>query len=960
MGKKSLSPQEKNKQGKKSKFAEMEEEILDFWQKNDCFKKSVEMRPKDKEYVFYDGPPFATGLPHYGHMLSSVVKDMVPRYWTMRGYRVERVWGWDCHGLPIENLIEKEIGLNSRKEIEEYGIGKFNDACEAAILKYDKEWAVFVERIGRWVDFENSYMTMDRTYMESVWWAFKEMYSKGLIYEGRRVSLYCPRCATPLSNFEVAMDNSFKDVEDHSITVKFKVKGTENEYFLAWTTTPWTLPGNVALVVDAEADYVKIEQEGVFYYCADVVKERYFDNPNVVGAIKGSDLSDKEYEPLYDYMSTDGKKAYYVLPGDFVELEEGTGLVHTAAIFGEDDFRVAQEHDLPCVPTLDEQGRFFDFVTPFAGRFYKDVEEDINADLEERGLMFKAETYTHSYPFCWRCETPLYYFAGPAWFIDIQQIKDDMLKQNQEINWHPEHLKNGRFGKGLESAPDWNISRARFWGTPIPVWKCDECEQIDVLGSVADLEEKTGQDHAELDLHRQHVDPLTYGCTACKKGTMNRISEVFDCWVESGSSPFAERHYPFENKDLFEEFYPADFISEYIAQTRGWFYTLHVISTALFNKPSFKNCVTSGTLMAEDGSKMSKSKQNYPKPELMFEKYSVDAVRYYLLSSSIMDAQKVNFSERDVDEIHKKFINTIWNVFTFYSMFSEKHDEVIEEITDPKEVVNVLDVWIMAKLHAFVKEVTEEQDAYYIRKATLPLQDFVQELSTWYVRRSRTRLKGDDDQDRLTALRVLYTVLKTFIKVAAPSTPFITEQIYQKIKSDSDPISVHHCNWPEVNEAFINEDNLVTMQQVRDVIEKSLALRAEAGIKVRQPLQSVTIASKEYEEAFQEVLREELNVKEILFGKEFKLNTEISDELKREGLLRELVRQTNALRKKQKLSIEDYIALKVHTESDQLKQVLDEYEEDYNKSVLAKSLEIVDEPQEHELKVDSEQITLSL
>ncbi|MFH1426442.1 MAG: isoleucine--tRNA ligase [Candidatus Kerfeldbacteria bacterium] len=943
---------------KKSMFSEFEEEIIAFWKTNKCFEKSVEIRPDDKHFIFYDGPPFATGLPHYGHMLSSVVKDMVPRHWTMRGYRVERRWGWDCHGLPIENLIEKEIGLNSRKEIEEYGIDKFNAACKDAILMYDKEWGKFVERIGRWIDFENSYKTMDNTYMESVWWAFKEMYDKGLVYEGRRVSLYCPRCATPLSNFEIAMDNSFKDVEDHSITVKFIVKGEEKTSFLAWTTTPWTLPGNVALVVDEQADYVKVEQDGEFYYCADAAKDRLFDSPNVVEKLKGADLVGKEYEPLYTYMPTEGKKAYYVLAGDFVELEEGTGVVHTAAIFGEDDFRLAEQADLPRVPTLDEQGKFLDFVTPFAGKFYKSAEKLVNADLEERGLMFKAEKYSHSYPFCWRCDTPLYYFAGPAWFIAVGKIKDDMLKQNQEISWHPDHLKYGRFAKGIESAPDWNISRSRFWGTAMPVWKCSKCAAVDVNGSVADLQEKCGKDLSELDLHRPSIDEITYPCPQCK-GEMKRIQDVFDTWVDSGSMPFAEKHYPFENKELFEKFYPADFIAEYIAQTRGWFYTLHVLSTALFEKPSFSNCVTTGTLMAEDGQKMSKKLKNYPDPQVMFDKYSVDAVRHYLLSSSIMDAQKVNFSERDVDEIHKKYINTLWNVYTFYKMFS-KEGEAVEEIENADEVENVLDQWIMAKLHAFVKEVTEAYDGYNIRKASLPLQDFVQELSTWYIRRSRSRFKGDDGKDRETALRVLYTVLKTFIKVACPDTPFVTEKIFQELRKDDEPISVHHCDWPKADEAFMDDAILQQMDAVRAVVETSLGLRAEAGMKVRQPLQSVTITGSQLSEEYQEILQDELNVKEVLFGDAFALNTEISDELRLEGTLRELIRQTNSLRKKTGLTIDDVVGIKLQTDSEQVKKAVEIHKEEYLKSVIGKSIEIVSAAQESEGKVDGESVTMSL
>ncbi len=958
----------------KSQFAQFEEHIVDFWEEKQTFQQSIDQRSAEKSFVFYDGPPFATGLPHYGHMLASTVKDSVPRFWTMRGYKVERRWGWDCHGLPVENLIEKEFGLNSRKDIEEYGIDKFNDACRASVLKYDKEWGKFVKRMGRWVDFDNSYKTMDNSYMESVWWAFSEMYKKDLAYEGRRVSLYCPRCATPLSNFEIAMDNSYKNVTDSSITVKLPVIGEDKTFLLAWTTTPWTLPGNVALVVNQEEDYVKVQRGEEYFYCSAVASTKLFEMKDGVGrdgaviveTVKGSALIGKTYTPLYEYL-VDGaeesaelaQKSFEVFAGDFVEMSEGTGIVHMAPLHGEDDFRMAQEHNLVTGEILNEQGNFRSEIALVAGKFFKDAEQDIINDLQERGLVFEVKPYKHSYPHCWRCETPLYYYAGPAWFFNVQELKPQMIENNKPIDWKPDHLKEGRFGKGIEQAPDWNISRSRFWGTAIPVWKCTEleCEHIDVVGSVAELSEKAGRDLSELDLHRPYIDDVKWDCSQCGGAqTMKRIAEVFDCWVESGSMPFAEQHYPFENKETFEARYPADFISEYIAQTRGWFYTLHVLSTGLFNTPAFKHAVTTGTMMGDDGQKMSKSKKNYPEPQLMFDKYCVDAMRFYLLSSPIMDGAKVNFSEHDVAEIYKKTINTLWNVFTFYKLFAGEQVKMTEVV--PEEVTHELDKWILARLDVCLAEVTTAYENYVIRKTASPLQDFVQELSTWYVRRSRDRFKGEDAADREMALRTLYTVLKTFVKIAAPVTPFITEKIYQELRTEQDPESVHLCDWPE---AFaVDAQVLVDMAQVREYIEQALALRQQHKMKVRQPLQSATVPVEVLDAAYVDILKDELNVKEVLFGDAVAIDATLTPELKREGLLRELTRQTNQLRKQMKLTIQDRVQLTIATTSADVKQTLEDYREEYLKSVLATELVLTDEPQENTLKLDDGETTLTI
>lgn len=969
------------KDGEKDKFAAMEEEIIALWDEIDAFKRSVEERPEDKQYVFYDGPPFATGLPHYGHMLGSIAKDVVPRFWTMRGYRVERRWGWDCHGLPIENIIEKDFGLNSRRDIEEYGIDKFNEACRSRILEYDADWKQFIQRIGRWVDMDDKYMTMDNSYMESVWWAFKELYEKELVYEGRRVSLYCPRCATPLSNFEIAMDNSYKDVEDPSVTWKFPLKEDTSVSLLAWTTTPWSTPGTVGLSVGPDFDYVKVRvSPGVEHVDAGgaddefliFVKERMDfvlggleeGSWEVVDQMKGSELVGLEYEPIMasyrdlPEVQEAADTVYRVYAADYVEIEEGTGIVTINGSYGEIDMEAAKANGLPMVFDVATTGAYNSMAGPYEGMNIKEAEVKLIEDMQAAGRVWKTEAYSHSYPHCYRCETPLYYFAGPSWAIAVSKVKEQMLAENEKINWTPEHLKKGRFAIGIENAPDWNISRSRFWGTAMPIWKCtdEECGNIDVVGSVAELSEKAGKDCSDLDLHRPYIDEISWNCTCGKE--MKRIPEVFDCWVESGSMPYASQHYPFENKEKFEAFYPADFISEYINQTRGWFYTLHVLSTALFGEPSFRNVVTSGVVLAEDGNKMSKSKKNFPDPALMFEKYGVDPVRFYLMSTPVMEGANLRFAESEVYEIYRKYLNTFWNVFTFYKMFADDVSEVTEVSTN--EVTHVMDKWVLSRVYQYVQQITDAYESYDIRGAATPLQDVVQEVSTWYLRRCRDRFKGDDEADKLMALRTLYTVLKLIIKIAAPVTPFITETIYQELRSEDEPDSVHLCMWPEVPADGVDEAVLTDMTRAREAIEKVLALRAEAKMKVRQPLAAATVEGSQLSEDLVEVMKDELNVKAVEFGDAYGLDTELTEELRMEGALREMVRQTNAARKKARLSIGDMVDMKVHTQSEFLLGVLEAHGEEYKGSVLASSLEMASEAQDVEMDIDGEVMTLSL
>jgi isoleucyl-tRNA synthetase len=945
---------------------ESEHAVLSFWDETHAFEKSVEIRSPKKRYVFYDGPPFATGLPHYGHILASTIKDVIPRYWTMKGYRVERVWGWDCHGIPIENIIEKELDLKGgKKGIEALGIDKFNASCRAAILRFDTEWEKVIRRIGRWVDFKKSYKTMDKTYMESVWWAFKELNDKGLVYEGRRVILYCPRCATPLSNFEIAMDNSYKDVEDNSVYVKFSLtkestdtliksislkgpnKGKINlnarVFFLAWTTTPWTLIGNVALAVLDEEKY-----EAIYSSNADeiyIVAKNIVDKGRLNFASKGqdaytviicngSDLVGLEYEPLYPYMPLEGKKAHYVAKAKFVSLEEGTGIVHTAAIFGEDDYALAQELNLPCVPTLDDQGKFFDFVEPLKGVFYKKAEAWVIDDLTKRGLIYRSEKITHSYPFCYRCETPLYYNAVPAWFINVQKIKPDLVGQNENINWYPDHLKHGRFGKGLEQAPDWNISRSRYWGTPMPVWRSQtvtrgrgqgesEKQQMRIIGSLEELQMWAVEPEkvAKLtDIHREFIDDIEVWVDDKKTIKGKRIPEVFDCWVESGSMPYASIHYPFENKELFEESHPAQFIAEYIAQTRAWFYTLHVMSVGLFGKHTFENAVTTGTILAEDGTKMSKSKKNYPDPSVLFEKYGVDALRFYLMSSVVMKAENLNFSEKEVAEIYQKVIQILWNTFAFYKLYAQ-----VEAIPDTVVPKHVLDRWLVSLTQSLVKNASLAMDRYDTILTCRLIEDYISALSTWYLRRSRERLKTDQISRETFAW-----ALKNLLQVVAPITPFVAELVYQNLESKGE--SIHLTSWPSFNEEQIDTTLENDMFFARGIVEKIHAQRKEKAVPIRQPLAGarVAISRKELSHEIVEVIKEEVNIKSVGFTKSEKdievvLDTQLTDQLIAEGKMRELIRKIQALRKEKGLSVEAKINMVFPKEyKDMPKELIDD------------------------------------
>ena len=886
-------------------FAQLEEQIEEYWQKTDAFKKSVEARDSKQSYIFYDGPPFATGMPHYGHLLASTTKDLIPRYWTMKGYRVERVWGWDCHGLPIENMIEKKLEIKGgKKGIEALGIDKFNEACELEVLRLDKEWEKIISRLGRWVDFKNNYKTMDTSYMESVWWAFKQLAEKGLVYEGRKVILYCPRCSTPLSNFEIAMDNSYQEVTETGTTYKYPVIGEANTFLLAWSTTPWNKLATPALAVNPTLEYVKVKQGAEFYILAATTLSMLKDEPyEVVQHYTGQELEQLQFEPHYDfYPDRQANERIGVVVADpFVTAEEGTGIV-TLAVYGEDDYRVMLEHHIQRVEHVDEEGKLEAEVTPWAGMFILKANPLVNKDLADRGLIYRDDPHVHSVATCYRCGTRLYYAPLPAWFINVQKLRAELIAQNEHIKWFPKHLKYGRFLKGLENAPDWNISRSRYWGTPMPIWvgknQAGEIQRR-VIGSIDELKQwavNPDQVANLTDIHRQFIDDIAVWIDDAKTIQGTRTPEVFDCWVESGSMPFASRHYPFANQAEFDQTYPAQFVSEYIAQTRAWFYCMHVISVGLFGKPAFQNALTTGTILAEDGSKMSKSKKNYPDPQILIDKYGVDSLRLYLMSSTVMKGENLNFSEKDVADIRRKVFVIWWNVFAFYQLHADTSAGFSKPKTTPQ---HVMDRWIVSRVHTLTAEVTKDLDGYDVVNASRRLMVFVDELSTWYLRLSRERLRAQDNQE---ASQVFGYVLYTLAQLFAPISPFFPEVVHQALEGDEQ--SIHHTDWPTVCDANIDSELEKTMLEVKKAVEKAHSVRKDAGIKVRQPLASVTINSPVNSPSPEilNVMAQELNIKEIVWQKgselAVSLNTELTTELQAEGEARELMRSIQQLRKK--------------------------------------------------------------
>ena len=851
----------------KLNFAEREKEIRKFWKENDIFQKSIENRSNAPVFTFYDGPPTANGMPHIGHILTRVIKDLIPRYRTMKGYKVLRKAGWDTHGLPVELEVEKMLGINGKPEIEKFGVEPFIKQCKESVWKYKGKWEDMSEKVGFWADMDDPYVTYENNYIESVWWALKTIWDKGLLYKGHKIIPYCPRCGTSLSSHEVAQ--GYKDVHEESIFVKFRVKDAANTFFMAWTTTPWTLPSNLALTVGPKNDYVKAELNGEYIILAkELAKSVLGDEFTVVETYKGAELEGMEYEPLFDFTKAKAdKKAFFVCLGDYVTLTEGTGIVHTAPAFGEDDAVTGRKYDLPFVQMVDEQGNMTPDTDFLAGKFVKDADPLVMEYLDKKGLLFKVSDYEHSYPFCWRCDTHLIYYARNTWFIEMTKLRDNLLKNNDKINWYPPAIGEARFGNFLRNVVDWGISRERYWGTPLPIWEC-ECGHRDAVGSIAELKEKGINVPDDIELHKPYIDNVHLKCTECG-GKMTRVSEVIDCWFDSGAMPFAQWHYPFENKELFEENFPADFISEALDQTRGWFYTLLAISTLLFDEPAYKNCVVLGLVQNKDGQKMSKSKGSYVDPDVVLDKQGADAVRWYFYTASAPWLPS-KFYEEAVSEGQRKFMGTFWNTYAFYVLYAGIDRFNPMEYSLDYDSLNLMDKWILSKLNTLVQFTDESLEEYKITEPARAMQKFVDELSNWYVRRGRERFwQKENTQDKINAYMTLYTVLVSMTKISAPFVPFMSEGIYQNLVAGIDnkaPESVHLCDFPVVNEKWITPEIEKYMDEVLRTVVIGRSLRNTAAIKNRQPVAEVLVdSSVMLPEEYSDLIRDELNVKKVSY-----------------------------------------------------------------------------------------------
>ncbi len=845
-------------------FVEREKKTEQFWRENRVFEKSMEIRKGEPSYTFYDGPPTANGRPHIGHLQTRAFKDLFPRYQTMKGNLVPRKAGWDTHGLPVELGVEKLLGINGKEQIEEYGIAPFIDKCKESVWEYKGMWEDFSRSVGFWADMEHPYVTYDNDFIESEWWALKQIWDRGLLYKGFKIVPYCPRCGTPLSSHEVAQ--GYKDVKERSAVAKFKAKG-EDAFILAWTTTPWTLPSNVALCVNAKEDYVKVSAKGEMYYlakalCDTVLGEGEYE---ILEEYKGADLEGKEYEPLFHFVSP-REKCWYVVCDDYVTLTDGTGVVHTAPAFGEDDARVGRKYGLPLVQLVDGKGCMTE-ETKWAGTFCKDADPMVLKDLDERGLLFSAPKFEHSYPFCWRCDTPLIYYARESWYIKMTDVKEELIRNNNTVNWLPESIGKGRFGDWLENLQDWAVSRNRYWGTPLNIWEC-ECGHRHAVGSIQELREMSPNCPENIELHRPYVDEVTITCPHCGK-QMHRVPEVIDCWFDSGSMPFAQHHYPFENKELFEQQFPADFISEAVDQTRGWFYSLLAISTLLFHKAPYKNVLVQGLVQDEDGQKMSKSKGNAVEPMEALGKFGADSLRWYFYTNSAPWLPS-RFHEKAVVEGQKKFFSTLWNTYAFFVLYANIDDFDPAEYDLNDCALTVMDRWLLSRLNSTVKSVDQNLSAYAVPEAARALQDFVDELSNWYVRRSRERFWANGEtEDKTAAYMTLYTALVTTVKLLAPMAPFMSEEIYRNLVCSVDqnaPESVHLCGFPVYEEARVDEKLEADMDEVLKIVTLGRAARNLSGRKNRQPLQTLfTDADAGLGELYQDIIRQELNVKELSF-----------------------------------------------------------------------------------------------
>ena len=928
---------------------EYEADVLARWKAEKTFEQSVENRSEDNAFVFYDGPPFITGVPHHGTLLSSIVKDAVPRYQTMKGKRVERRWGWDTHGLPAENFVEKKLGITSRHEVgEKISLAEYITTARESMVSNAALWESTIDRIGRWVEFKNAYKTMDKNFMESVWWAFKTLYEKGKIYEGERVLMYDTAWATPLSKSEVTMDNdAYKTVTDPSVFVKFWLKDFEDAEgskdktaMLAWTTTPWTLPANMGLFVNPDFTYAKVKVGDEFYILAKDLLEKVFVDEKkqpipfeIVNLIDGSELVGLSYEPLFEdskYSGEGEENAYKVWGADYVSLESGTGIVHSAPAYGEEDFNFGKEYRIPVFHVLDEYGKYLN--GEFAGNDVWEFNKPLAKILKERGVVWKIDYIRHEYPYNPRTGHRLMYRAHPSWFFDIQGQKELMLEQNENINWFPAHLKHGRFEKNLEAAPDWNLSRDRFCATAMPVWK-SESGKIRVVGSYAELKELSG---VELeDYHRPWVDEITFEIDGEK---YTRIDKVLDCWFESGSMPFAQFHYPFENKEKFEKNFPGDFIVEYIGQVRAWFYYVHAVNTALFGKNAFKNVITTGVVAGNDGRKMSKSLGNYTDPNELMDQYSADSLRFLLLTSPLLNGEDFALHDKDVSDVARK-LSMIWNMYDFFTMYASVDGwEFNGELKDPsKDLENPLDKWIVSRVHELRNEITENMDVYNIPRALEGVLPFLDDASNWFVRRSRRRFwKSENGADKLQAYQTLHYVLSYLALILAPFIPFLAEELWSKMVNDG---SVHLKDWPEAGE--IDKDLIAKMAEVRGYVNEALALRAKNGIKIRQPLASVKVPKNADTFDFTPILMEELNVKAVEYGgEEVDFDFELTPELRAEGLMREIIRHIQATRKKAGLNVDDRIELNFTSENTEVLDAFKKFEQEISKEVLATKVEI--------------------
>ncbi len=1009
----------------------MEEGVLKFWQENDIFGKSIRQREGGEEFVFFDGPPFATGLPHFGHFVPGTIKDIIPRYQTMKGRMVERRFGWDCHGLPVEYEMEKELGISGKREIEAYGVARFNEACRSIVLRYTREWRQVITRLGRWVDFDHDYKTMEPGYMESIWWVVSELWKRRLLYQGYYILPYCPRCSTALSNFELNL-GGYEDVHDPSITVRFRVVDQPDTFILAWTTTPWTLPSNLALALGEQIPYVKVQDGDEFYILAKDRLPAYYKKPEeyrIVAELSGKDLEGLRYEPLFPYFAgLADKGAFRTRLGGFVSTEDGTGIVHIAPGFGEDDYALMKGSGVPVVCPVDAECRFTPEVEDYEGIFVKEADPQIMRDLKAAGKLVRKETYLHAYPHCWRCHSPLIYRAITSWFVRVEQIKERMLAANARVNWVPAHLKDGRFGKWLENARDWAISRNRYWGNPIPIWRCDSCPETVCIGSRAELEKLSGRKIS--DLHKHFIDDVTFPCAKCG-GTMKRIPEVLDCWFESGAMPYGQSHYPFENREHFEAHFPADFICEGLDQTRGWFYTLTVLAAALFDSPAFMNVVVNGLVLAEDGKKMSKSARNYTDPIEVVDAYGADALRLFLMHSAVVKAEDLRYSDTGVKEVLKNVIIPLWNAYSFFVTYA--NIDGVRPSAPPAAPANPLDRWILSEAERMTREVSEQLDAYDLQKAIDPFVGFIDLLNNWYIRRSRRRFwRSESDADKQQAYQTLYAVLLRLVQVAAPFIPFTTEEIYRNLRSEGMPESVHLCLWPAYDETARDPQMERRMEAVRRAVSLGRSLRVTHNLKIRQPLPALHLVTRDPEEkrilaGMEDIIREELNVKDVIFreneeelveysakpnyrvlgkvlGKDMKaaaariaalsaaqirsllggsavsvdldgrafeltpdgvevvrtekeslkvinegsltvaLDAEISEDLRREGLLRDLIRGIQNLRKERGLEVTDRIRLFL-SGSEEVRETVEENEEHLAGETLAVSWSWEEHPQ---------------